>query len=243
MIDLDTIELIELDLTTICNARCPLCYRNTRNFSGKYRKAFYRSYDEIATQILSFRNLKTVYLIGQLSEPTTHPEFLKILAYVKSLDLTVKICTNGDLHDDSFWRELGGILSDEDEVWFTLCGSTQDMHEHYRVNTSLERILHHAEALRSVRKIDCAKCLRFRYNQEDIESRKFADIVKDFSKVERLDTCHPLSRESYNYNFTYDDLLPVEDVLQEYRKIDTMSKFYNSRDPSVYCQSIEEKSL
>ena len=61
--------------------------------------------------------------------------------------------------------------------------------------------------------------------------------------MEHLDTCFPLVRESYNDNFAYNDFLPVEDVLREYRKIDTMSKFYNSRDPGVYCQSIEEKSL
>ena len=243
MIDFDKIELIELDLTTMCNARCPLCYRNTKSFSEKYKKPFYRSCDEIMKQISSFRNLKTVYLIGQLSEPTTHPEFLKILAHSKGLNLKVKICTNGDLHDDAFWGELCEILFDEDQVWFTLCGSTQELHSHYRTNTSLERMLHHAEVLRSVRKVDCVKCIRFRYNREDVESRRFANIVKDFSKVEHLDTSAPHGRESYNDNFTYDDFLPVEDVFQEYRKIDTMSKFYNSRDPGVYCQSVEEKSL
>lgn len=47
MIDFDKIELVELDLTTMCNARCPLCYRNMRSFSEKYRHPFYRSCDRI----------------------------------------------------------------------------------------------------------------------------------------------------------------------------------------------------
>lgn len=168
MIEFDTIELVELDLTTICNARCPLCYRNTKDFSEKYKKSSYRSYEEIMAQISSFKNLKTVYLIGQLSEPTTHPDFLKILKSLKDENIGIKICTNGDLHNDLFWRELGKTLSDNDEVWFTLCGSTQKLHSHYRVNTNLVRILHHAEVLRSMRRVDCVKCIRFRYNQEDI---------------------------------------------------------------------------
>lgn len=58
------VEIIEFDLTTICNAKCPLCYRNYNNYNEKYLIHFYRSYDEIANQILEYPNLKTVYLIG-----------------------------------------------------------------------------------------------------------------------------------------------------------------------------------
>lgn len=190
-----------------------------------------------------FKNLTTIYLIGQLSEPTTHPEFLKIVKNAKDRNLNVKICTNGDLHDDGFWTDLGTVLSDNDEVWFTLCGSTQELHSRYRANTSLDRMLRHAEALRSSRKVDCAKCIRFRYNHENIDSRGFADLVKDFSKIEYVDTCFPSKMDSYNDNFDYEDFLPVEDVLSEYRKIDRMAQFFNQRKRNVYCQSIHENSL
>jgi hypothetical protein len=84
--------------------------------------------------------------------------------------LKIKICTNGELHEDNFWMNLAKILDDNDEIWFSLCGSTQYTHEHYRKNTRLENILRHAHLIRETRRIDCVKCIKFKYNQTDIES-------------------------------------------------------------------------
>ena len=80
---------------------------------------------------------------------------------LKKLGKKLKICTNGDLYGDDFWELLGQTLDDQDEVWFTLCGSTEEMHAKYRVGTSLKRLLAHAQALRSARSIDSARALKF----------------------------------------------------------------------------------
>lgn len=244
MINFDNIEIIEFDLTTICNARCPLCYRNTKDYNEKYKKPFYRSFKQITEQISKFKNLKTVYLIGQLSEPTTHPDFLQIVQFIKERNLKIKICTNGDLHSDEFWSKLGNLLSEDDEVWFSICGNTQELHSYYRRNTNLERIIHHATILRNIKPVDCVKCIRFQYNYQNIDSKEFSDFIKDFSKIEYIDTCFPNKKETYNDNFNYDDFLPVKKVFDEYRKIDTLTKFYSTQKNSqVYCQSINDKSL
>ena len=33
MIDLGSIRELEIEFTTLCNARCPLCYRNYKSFA------------------------------------------------------------------------------------------------------------------------------------------------------------------------------------------------------------------
>ena len=43
----DLVEHVELDLTTMCNAKCPLCFRNYKSFPDKYKIAFFRTADEI----------------------------------------------------------------------------------------------------------------------------------------------------------------------------------------------------
>lgn len=238
------VEIIEFDLTTICNAKCPLCYRNYKNYNEKYSTPFYRSYDEITNQILDYPNLKIVYLIGQLSEPTTHPDFLKIVKFIKNRNLKIKICTNGDLYDDIFWNKLGSILDDEDEIWFTICGSTEKLHQHYRVNTKLENILHHAEIIRKHHKIDCAKCIRFIYNSENLDSDEFKYIIKDFSQIEFTNTNFPLDRKDFKNDFNYFDFLPVKKIYDDYKKLNNVAEFYSRMNrKDIYCQSISDNSI
>jgi MoaA/NifB/PqqE/SkfB family radical SAM enzyme len=240
----DNIVTVELDLTTVCNAKCPLCYRNSIKFNPKYMKPFHRSGKEILDQLSTFPNLKTVYLIGQLSEPTTHPELLDIIEAIKQRGLKIKMCTNGDLHNDGYWDRMSVMMDDGDEIWFTFCGSDQKTHAHYRVNTSLERILRHAEVVRKHHHIDCAKCIRFVYNSRDIDSDRFAEMVKDFSQVEYTNTNYPSPRSEFREDFEYLDFLPTKEVYDDYRKIDSLVDLYsNTGRTEIYCQSVKDGSL
>ena len=54
------------------------------------------------------------------------------------------MCTNGSLHDVSYWRSLAELMTDDDRIMFALCGSTQQVHESYRVGTALSKILDNA---------------------------------------------------------------------------------------------------
>ena len=107
LLDFDKVEVVELDLTTMCNAACPLCFRNHKDFPEKFKTPFARNVADILNQLLNFKNLKRVELIGQLSEPTTHSNFIMVVKVLKSLGKQIKICTNGDLYDKYFWSLLG----------------------------------------------------------------------------------------------------------------------------------------
>jgi MoaA/NifB/PqqE/SkfB family radical SAM enzyme len=43
VLDYDYVEVVELDLTTMCNASCPLCFRNHKDFPKKFQKPFARN--------------------------------------------------------------------------------------------------------------------------------------------------------------------------------------------------------
>lgn len=224
----------------MCNASCPLCFRNHKDFPEKYSKPFARSTSDILNQLVQFKNLKKVELIGQLSEPTTHPSFIVIARELKMLGKKLKICTNGDLYGDDFWELLGQTLDDQDEVWFTLCGSTEEMHAKYRVGTSLKRVLVHAQALRSARSIDGARALKFQYNQEDLESSQFAGILSQFSRVEWIASSIPDPAIDFKQKFQSHDFCPPRDLLNSYHQLDAFSRI---AVPLVDCQSIDEHQI
>lgn len=239
-LDFDKVEVVELDLTTMCNAACPLCFRNHKDFPEKFKAPFARNVADILNQLLNFKNLKRVELIGQLSEPTTHPSFMTIARELKHLRKQIKICTNGDLYDEDFWTFLGQTLDDCDEVWFTICGSSEEMHAKYRVGTSLKKILANAAALRRARKIDGARALKFQYNKEDLSSERFASILSEFSRVEWISSCIPNPSTQFKQEFQLQDFYPPQEILNQYKQLDAFSRITTSE---IDCQSIDEHQV
>lgn len=240
----DDIYEIEIEMTTLCNAQCPLCFRNYKVFNDKYKIPYVRKLEDITYQLDQFNNLKYVMIVGSMSEPTLYPYIFLFIKYLKSRNIDIEICTNGDTHDVQFWKNLALILSDTDKVYFTICGSTQKIHEHYRKNTNLQNILKNAYALRSIRQIDYAQCIRFNYNSDDFDSQSFKHIVSQFSNVYWTETFFPKNLSAYNVKFNYFDFLPFKHKYKKYNNIKYLAetKFIHNKDVAL-CQSIEFKRI
>lgn len=183
MLTLPIIEDVELELTTACNADCPLCYRNYKAFKEHYPSPKTRPLSDILQQLDTYHDLKWVRLVGSVSEPTLYKHFFDLVQYIKGRGICIEICTNGDTHDPEWWTKLATLMNSNDRVYFTICGSTQEIHEYYRKNTQLSRILTNARAFRSEHKNDYAQCIRFDYNSADFDGDAFKQMVSEFSNV------------------------------------------------------------
>lgn len=131
------IREIELELTGMCNLGCYICSRNFLH-SIHTKKVNIRKLDEIIRQLDTFTGLKTFFIAGISSEPTLYPEFFGFLEYLNRRDITYEIYSNGNTHDRHWWETLGGIVPEKCKMVFTVCGSTQELHEKYRVGSNLE---------------------------------------------------------------------------------------------------------
>ena len=175
---------LEIEMTTLCNAQCPLCYRNYKSFSiSKYNIKYIRPLNELIKQLDNFKHLKYVMMVGSLSEPTLYPYIFELIKYLKSRKIKIELCTNGDTHNPEWWYKLGKLFDSNDSVYFTICGSTQELHEHYRVNTNLLNIINNAAYLRKAMPIDYAQCIRFNYNSDDFDTLQFKDIISKFTHI------------------------------------------------------------
>lgn len=239
----DYYEDIELELTTICNAKCPLCARNYNNFKIKYPEIIIRSLDEIINQLELFVNLKIVRLVGSISEPTLYPSFFELISYLNDRKILIEICTNGDTNNSVWWKKLGNILKYEDKVYFTICGSNQKLHEIYRRNTNLENIILNAKSLRSEKNIDYAQCIMFKYNENDLKSDKFKEVIKDFSNLYFTETY--LKGDLYKYkNKTNLNLVGPPTHREKLYNLFIKLSFKEVSDTNDYnCMSLQNKSL
>jgi len=178
---------IEMDLTGTCNLKCPLC---TRNYSHAQHMLYYdeRSIGTITAQLDQYPNLKRFYLAGAVSEPTLYKDFYKFIEYLNSRDVYIEVYTNGSTHTPEWWKKLGEILKPTDKINFTICGSTQELHEKYRVGSSLAMIRENAKAFRNNNKNDYVQYIKFDYNAHDEYSDGMKAIYEEFSNHYTVET-------------------------------------------------------
>ncbi|MDD0854368.1 radical SAM protein [Halobacteriovorax sp. GB3] len=244
----DLTERIEIDLTGTCNARCPLCARNYKHITVKYNE---RSVSEIAAQLEEYPNGKYVHLVGAFSEPTLYKKFHDLCRYLVEKEWHIEICTNGDTHDEKWWSELGEILTERDSVYFTICGSTQELHEIYRVGTSLENIRKNAKAFRESckSKIDYIQHILFDYNAEDLESESMAEIMDEFSHINLTQTLYRRETEIYKNPFNLDKMLVTPELKNKYDLIireanrKWAEKLTGKKNYDIDCRSFNKKSI
>ncbi|MFG1493377.1 radical SAM protein [Halobacteriovorax sp. ZH4_bin.1] len=238
---------VELELTGTCNLDCPLCTRSYVNAKHllKYNE---RPASEIIAQLDEYPNIKMCCMAGIISEPTLHKEFFTIMEYLVGREIEVELYSNASLHTTDWWRKLGGIMSERDHVYFTICGSTQELHEKYRVRSNLQQILDNHQAFKEGCKydIDYIQHIRFDYNAEDYESPAMKEIIARFSRVYNIDTL------PYNERFGFikdkdNDIKMTAELAKTYDLISKHAKRRYQRNKvgeiscRMRCKSLEER--
>ena len=120
--------------------------------------------------------------------------------YLVGRNVRFELLTNASTYDDKWWNRLNKHLTKDDTVVFTICGSTQELHERYRVGQDLQTMLRHAESFKmgNPNRNDCIQHILFKYNQLDFE-KNMRPIIRRFSKhmliktppyLERFHVCH-----------------------------------------------------
>jgi organic radical activating enzyme len=229
---------IELDLTGTCNLDCPLCTRNYINAKHliKYNE---RPLLEIIAQLEEYPNIQNCCMAGIISEPTLYKEFFGLIKYLVGRKIELEIYSNASIHNEAWWAELASLVSPRDKVFFTVCGSTQELHQKYRVNSSLAKILANHKAFKAAcpYNVDYIQHIRFEYNAEDFESPAMKEIMSRFS--------HDASIDSLPYNerfgFIKDEenkIKLIADLARHYKVISDIAKkrYVENKKGTISCQ-------
>ena len=145
MLNLSEIRCVHIELTTRCNARCPMCMRNYRGVD--YNSGYPDT--ELTLQniqhILTTDILKTIHFVnfnGNLGDFSLAKDGAEIVQYLATHDITISINTNGSLRSTTWWQKLA---SPNVTVGFALDGLA-DTHAMYRQDTDWHRIIQNAQA-------------------------------------------------------------------------------------------------
>ena len=161
MISIDDIREINIELSSHCNARCPLCVRNFHGFPHNF------GYEETDLTLAQLKDIVPESLVAQLDhvmvngdfgDMLMNPETPEILAWFREYGrkhtvinrvgfpprtqpgLIIDVFTNGGARGRDFWQALGSLDLD---INFCIDG-LEDTHHLYRQNTLYETVIRNA---------------------------------------------------------------------------------------------------
>lgn len=109
MYNFNDIEMVHVEATGKCNARCPMCSRYDKlgNLHAGIeethlpKELFYKFFDrDFCSQ------LKHVYFSGIYGDPCIHPDLLEFCEYLISHGIQVNVDTNAGYRKPEFWSKL-----------------------------------------------------------------------------------------------------------------------------------------
>jgi len=177
MYRLEDIKTVHLEISTLCNARCPMCLRNVSG--GKTNPQLPLTdlrIDQIQAIFLPdfVRQLKRIYLCGNYGDPMMGRDTLKAFRYFRETNPAIRLemFTNGSARAPEWWRELAELRV---ETHFGIDG-LGEVNAVYRRNTDFATIERNAAAFIAAGGQAHWDYIVFRHNERLIdETRAFSE--------------------------------------------------------------------
>jgi len=167
--------IVEIELSTRCNAACPQC---SRNYFGAYTWPTLPLVNiDIELLINSLpknflQNLSRIRLVGTYGDPCIHPKFLQFIEWLTSqTDARILISTNGSLRSIQWWRKLAKILRPTDRVVFCVDG-LEDTNHLYRKGTDFAMIMRNMVEFNQAGGKSIWNYIVFKHNEHQVEQAR-----------------------------------------------------------------------
>ena len=253
---IDQVKHVHLEISSLCNAACPLC---PRNLQGYPYNAGYKEHNMTlaeAQKIFTIDFIKqiTVLIInGNFGDAVMNPDTVSIVNYFKQYNpaLHINISTNGGARDAKFWRELAkpGI-----EVSFCIDGIDDYTHGLYRRNTLYTTVMRNAGTFIAAGGHANWKMIKFQHNQHQHQEARQISIdrgFRNFSLVYDGRDSGPVYNNNGDFAYLIGpdkiDWTPqprIEQVIEHNRKTDARIQWVQKEEiKDIHCEVSKSKSI
>lgn len=140
--------LVDIETSSLCNLKCPMCYTTTEEFKEKVcaklisEELFYKIIDEISGKVCAIR-------LSLRGEPTLHPQLITFIKYAKEKGIKeVSFLTNGSRLSDDYIRGL--IKAGVDWITISIDGLGKD-YENIRKPILFEEIYQKVKRFKEIK--------------------------------------------------------------------------------------------
>jgi MoaA/NifB/PqqE/SkfB family radical SAM enzyme len=173
MIRYNSIRNVEVELSSFCNASCPLCSRNWFGYNPKdpgftVKHLTLDEFKKIFT-IEFLKQLNSMTFQGNFGDFAMNPETPDIVEYItqSAPDLEIIGFTNGGMQNVNWWKKLNKM-----RIYFALDGATAEIHNLYRKDTNFSKVLKNAQAFYQAGGQAIWRMIVFDHNRHQIEKCK-----------------------------------------------------------------------
>jgi MoaA/NifB/PqqE/SkfB family radical SAM enzyme len=246
------LQQVHLEITSKCQASCPMCARN--DHGGKENPNLLVNELSLDDFILIFnpellKQLSNIYFCGNFGDPILSKDLIKMIEYAVDTnpEIRMAIHTNGSARTKAWWRELAKALPKNHMVHFALDG-LENTHHLYRVGTDFNKIIENAKEFISAGGIAEWAFLSFKHNEHQIDEAKALAKKLGFQSFNHKATgrfVHEpvFSVQDKDSNFLYNLEPPKENkiVFIDKDKIKNYKKYIESAE--IRCRVLEDKSV
>lgn len=186
MLEVSDIKSVHLEISSICNARCPGCPRNL--FGYPFNNGYIEHNMTLAEAQSIFKDiikqLTYVRINGNFGDAVANNNTPAIVEWMLDMNplLRITISTNGSAQNKQFWERLGnaGIT-----VEFDVDGIS-DTHALYRQDTNYDTILENAKTFIDSGGNAIGKFIDLGYNTHEFEKLKETLLEIGFTKFNKI---------------------------------------------------------
>lgn len=182
----DTVKILHLEPTNLCNLECPLCPRETdKSFDKKHIS--HLTVDQVSKLFDHdvIAGLKSMYMCGNYGDPAAGQHTVEIFKYFRSInpDISLGMNTNGSLRSADYWQYLGEHVLNRpgDQVIFSIDG-LEDTNHVYRINSAWDKIMTNTSAFIKTGATAVWDMLIFDYNRHQVAQAKELSHIRGFKK-------------------------------------------------------------
>ena len=188
MYQLKEITHVHLEISSKCNAACPLCPRNFYGYEYndgyiEHNMTLVESQKIFTPEFLN--QLTKIDINGNFGDAVMNPDTVNIVRYFRSSNPELVICisTNGGARDQTFWRDLASLQS---QVIFCIDG-LEDTHSLYRQNTVYKTVMQNALTFIQAGGIATWKMINFDHNRHQQTQAKELSKSLGFTHFQLVD--------------------------------------------------------
>lgn len=186
MFKFSELKTIQIEITSRCQASCPMCLRNIHggieNPNLKINDWTLDNFKKIFTKEV-LAQLEKIIFCGDFGEPTLNNDLIGMCSYLKteSPNITVSLMTNGSARNINWWKEFAKSLPEKHNVEFALDG-LEDTQHLYRIGTNYTKIIENAKAFILEGGIAEWVFIKFKHNQHQVDRAQYICRKLGFKK-------------------------------------------------------------
>ncbi len=187
MYNIQDVRHVHLEISSRCNAECPLC---PRNFYGYPLNDGYVEHDMSLAEAQHIfhpeflKQLTEIYINGNFGDAVMNPDTIKIIEYFQShSSAVILMSTNAGARNSEYWKSLAQLNV---RIFFCIDG-LEDTHHLYRKNTQYSTVIKNAKTFINTGGYAIWKMIKFDHNQHQLDSAEKLSQQLGFKKFEISD--------------------------------------------------------